>query len=431
MRNLLYSLRTLRRAPAFTATVTLTLALGIGASTAVFSAMDRLLLRSLPYPEPVRLVALHETQTGKGFRPVSLANLLDWRTESTSFDGVAGFMTRSFGLRYAGSPVSVVMAGMVTSDLFSVLGSGPHLGRTFTEREEFDGAPLIVLTDDLWARQFHRAPDIVGRTVQLNEQPYEVIGILPPDFVFPAPGTHVGAYIPISHRDYGSRSAKPLQAVGRLQPAATFATAQAELRAIGSRLANAWPEENARGGADMEALDEAWKGSLRRPLLLLTIAALLLLAIVCTNVVNLILARSLARAREMEIRTALGAGLTDIVRQLLAEALALCAAGGALGLLLAGAILRGLPIVLRQPVEGLSIDARALVFASAVCPSSLSSVDSPLRSPRAAIAIRSACDKALWSARSRSVSCSSLARAHSSASSSSWPIAIPDSTVRT
>src|ERR1035438_1512551 len=104
MRNLLYSLRTLRRSPAFTATVTLTLALGIGASTAVFSAMDRLLLRSLPYPEPDRLVALHETQTGRGFRPVSLANLLDWRAQSTSFDGVAGFMTRSFGLRYARPP---------------------------------------------------------------------------------------------------------------------------------------------------------------------------------------------------------------------------------------------------------------------------------------------------------------------------------------
>jgi putative ABC transport system permease protein len=283
------------------------------------------------------------------------------------------------------------MAGMVTSDLFHVLGSGAHLGRTFTEREEFDGAPLIVLTDELWARQFHRAPDIVGRTVQLNEQPYEAIGILPPDFVFPAPGTHVDAYIPISHRDYGSRAAKPLQAVARLKPGATFASAQAELRAIGARLATAWPEDNARGGADIESLDEAWKGNLRRPLLLLTVAALLLLAIVCTNVVNLILARSLARAREMEIRTALGAGLADILRQLLAEALLLCAAGGALGLLLAGAVLRGLPIVLRAAIEGLAIDtARWFSRPPSVC-WSRSSADSRRRSPRAAIAIRSAC----------------------------------------
>src|SRR5580698_2781361 len=166
--SLHYAFRTLRRSPAFILTVIPTLALGIGASTAVFSAMDRLLLRSLPYPEPHRLLALHETQTGKGFRPVSLPNLVDWRAQSTSFDGVAGFMTRSFGMHDAGAPVSVVMAGMVTSDLFRVLGSGAHLGRTFSEREEFDGAPVIVLTDHLWASQFHRAPEIVGRTVQLN-----------------------------------------------------------------------------------------------------------------------------------------------------------------------------------------------------------------------------------------------------------------------
>jgi putative ABC transport system permease protein len=344
----------------FTATVALTLALGIGASTAVFSAMDRLLLRNLPYPEPDRLVALHETQAGKGFRPVSLANLLDWRAQSTAFDGVAGFRLRSFGLHEAGAPLSVVMVGMVTSDLFRLLGSGAHLGRTFSEREEFDGAPLIVFTDALWTGQFHRAPDIVGRTVQLNEQPYEVIGILSPDFVYPAPAAHVDAYIAISHRDYGSRDAKALEAVARLRTGATFAAAQAELRAIGTHV-------DPRGGADAEPLDEAWKGNLRRPLLLLTIAALLLLAIVCTNVVNLILARSLARAREMEIRSALGAGFADIARQLLAEALVLCAAGGAVGLLFASVVLRGLPIVLRQPVGPLAIDMRALVFASIVC----------------------------------------------------------------
>jgi hypothetical protein len=161
---------------------------------------------------------------------------------------MTGFMTRSFGSHEAGSPVSVVMVGMVTCDLFRVLGSGPHLGRIFSEREEVDGAPLIVLTDGLWARQFHRAVDVVGRTLQLNEQPYEVVGILPPDFVCPAPAAPVDAYIPISHRDYGARGARPLQAVARLKPSATFATAQAELRAIGARLATAHPEDNVHGG---------------------------------------------------------------------------------------------------------------------------------------------------------------------------------------
>ncbi|HUB77412.1 MAG TPA: ADOP family duplicated permease [Bryobacteraceae bacterium] len=355
-----YSLRTLWRAPVFTATAALTLALGIGAGTAVFSAIDRLLLRALPYPEPARLVALHETQAGKGIRPVSLANLLDWRRQSTSFDGMAGFMTRSFGLREAASPVSVVMVGMVTTDLFRVLGSGARLGRTFSEREESDGAAVIVVTDELWARQFHRSPAVVGRTVRLNEQPFEVIGILPPDFVYPVPATHVDAYIPISRRDYGSRDAKPLGAVARLRPGAAFSAAQAELHAVGAHV-------DPRGGAGAEPLDEAWKSNLRRPLLLLTIAALLLLAIVCTNVVNLTLGRSLARAREMEIRTALGAGFAHLLRQSLAEALLLCGLGGGLGLLLASAVLRGLPLVLRRPVPGLAIDMRALAFAAGIC----------------------------------------------------------------
>jgi putative ABC transport system permease protein len=362
-----YALRTLRRSPAFSATLILTLALGIGASTAVFSAMDRLLLRSLPYPKPDRLVALHETQQGRGFRTVSLPNLYDWRAQSTSFDGIAAGMPRSFALREAGEPVTVVMVGMVTFDLFRTLGSGAHLGRTFTEREEFDDAALIVLTDELWARQFHRDPTIVGRTVQLNDIPQQVVGILPPDFVYPTPGTHIDAYIPISHHDYWGRAAKPLQAVARLKPGVTQAAAQAEFRTIGARLAAAWPAENPRGGADIESLDDAWKGSLRRPLMLLTFAALLLLAIVCTNVVNLILARALARAREMEIRVSLGARLADRIRQLLGEALLLSIAGGAVGLLLAGAILRGLPIVLKQPIDGLAIDTRALAFAAFVC----------------------------------------------------------------
>lgn len=245
-----------------------------------------------------------------------------------------------------------------------MLGIGPRIGRTFPEREELRGDSLTVLTDELWARQFSRAEGIVGRTVQSNEQPYQVIGILPSDFVFPDPGARVDAYIPMNHRDYNGRGIRPLQAVARLKPDGSFAHAQAELRAIGARLAGMWPEDNPHGGADMESLDETWKGSLRRPLRLLTAAALLLLAIVCTNVVNPILARALTRGREMAIRTALGAGWPAVVRQLLAEALLLSAAGGGLGLLLAFAAFRELPAVLRpagaaQPMAALAVDGEA------------------------------------------------------------------------
>jgi len=375
-RDLRHGARGLRRAAGFSVIVALTLALGIGAVTAVFCATGRLLLRQLPYPAPEGLVALHETQAGKGFRPVSLPNLMDWRARSTALDGVAGFMTRTFGLRggrgEAGSPVSVILTGMVTSDLFRVLGASPRLGRTFTGREEAAGQSLIVLTGELWARQFNRAADVVGRTVRVNEQPYEVIGILPPGFAFPDPGVRVDAYIPMNHRDYNGRGTRVLQAVARLKPGVGLAGAQAELLAIGARLADEFPEDNRGGGAGMEPLDEAWKGSLRRPLMLLSAAVLLLLGIVVTNVVNLILARSVARSREMAIRAALGANLAAAMRQMLAESLLLSAAGGGLGLLLALALLRGIPAVLRlagalEPAANLSIDGPALAFAAALC----------------------------------------------------------------
>ncbi|QOY90262.1 ADOP family duplicated permease [Paludibaculum fermentans] len=374
--DLKYGGRTLRRSAGFTLTVLMTLALGLGGLTAVFCAMDRLLLQAVPYAEPDRLVALHETQLGKGYRPVSLANLMDWRAQSTSFLGMAGYMTRTFGLRggsgEAGSAVSVIRTGMVTSELFPVLGLRPEQGRTFSEQEERAGQRVIVLTDALWTRQFGRASGVVGRTVSLNEEPYLVLGILPPGAVFPDPGTVVDAYIPLPHSEYSSRGARPLRAAGRLKPGVPLALAQAEIRAIGRRLGAAYPDDNPQCGADAQPLDDAWKGSLRRPLGLLSVAALLLFAIVCTNVVNLILSRALSRGREMAIRAALGAGLAAVVRQMLAEALLLSLGGAALGLALAYALLKALPLVLRYggvvpPARAVALDLSTLFFATTLC----------------------------------------------------------------
>lgn len=376
LRDLRYGGRTLRRSAGFTVTVLLTLALGLGGTTAVFCAMDRLLLQAVPYPEPERLVALHETQLGKGYRPVSIANLMDWRAQSTSFRGMAGYMTRTFGLRggagETGSAVSVINTAMVTSDLFPVLGLRPAQGRAFSEQEETAGQRVILLTDELWTRQFDRAADVVGRTVSLNEEPFLVLGILPRGAVFPDPGTVVDAYIPFPHREYSGRGTRPLRAVGRLKAGVPLALAQAEIRAIGRRLGAAYPDDNPQCGADAQPLDDAWKGSLRRPLGLLTVAALLLLAIVCTNVVNLILARALARGREMAIRASLGAGLAAVLRQMLAEALLLSVGGAALGLGLAYALLRALPPVLRYggavpPARAVGLDGAAFAFAAVLC----------------------------------------------------------------
>ncbi len=367
-----HAFRTLWKSRTFSAVVILTCALGIGASTSVFCAIERLLLRPLPYPDSDRLVALHETQTGKGFRPVSLPNLLDWRAQSSSFDGVAGYMRRSFGLRGGrgedGSPIHVIQTGMVTSDFFHVLGKSPVLGRSFTEQEERQGTSVILLTDTLWARQFQRAGNIIGRVVLLNEAPYTVIGVLPPDFVFPSLAEQVDACIPMNHVDYASRDVRPLQAIAHLKPGVSRESARAEFQAIGKRLAEAWPQDNLRGGADLESLNESWKGSLRRPLLLLMGAALLLLAIVCTNVGNLMLARALARSRETAVRCALGAGFAHLCRQALAEALVLSLAGGLLGLLLALGCLRLLPLALDLPgTSGLALNAPVLGFAFLLC----------------------------------------------------------------
>src|SRR5262249_4690162 len=154
-------------------------------------------------------------------------------------------------------------------------------------------------TDALWAQQFNRAGDILGRTVRLNDEAYEVIAVLAPEFVFPDPTVSVDAYAPIDHPDYNNREIRPLQAIARLKADAGFGRARSELRAIGARLAQAFPEDNLRGGGDLEGIDEAWKSSRRRPLALLTAAAFLLWAIVCTNVINPMLSRALARRREM------------------------------------------------------------------------------------------------------------------------------------
>ncbi|HVW09459.1 MAG TPA: ABC transporter permease, partial [Bryobacteraceae bacterium] len=196
-RDLRHAARTFRRFPAFSAVVVLTLAIGIGANTAVFCALDRLLLQRLPYPAPERLVALHETQSGKGFRPISLANLLDWQAQCASFESMGGFMTRTFGLRGGSGdpamPVEVIETGMVTSSLLRTLGRAPLLGRFFDEQEELRRAPVILITEQLWQQQFHRAPAIIGRTVSLNEEPYTIIGVLPAGLPFPAPETEVDA----------------------------------------------------------------------------------------------------------------------------------------------------------------------------------------------------------------------------------------------
>lgn len=357
-----YAIRGLLRAPGFTLTALATLALGIGANTAVFSAIHALLLKPLPYHEPERLVALCETGADRGPQPVALENLLDWRRECRSFAAMAAYLPRSFGLTGGrgdeGTPVAVVQVGMVTSDFFHVLGARMRLGRSFGESEEREAVPVVVLGDALWRHQFAADPDVLGRVVRLNDEPHTVIAVLGPGFVFPMGAVVPQAYIPLSQKDYGGkRDVRSLGAVARLARGVSPQKARAELEAVAGRIAAAYPATNRGWSATLDDLDEALRGSNRRPLALLAAAAALLLGIACINVANLLLARSRARGREVAVRVSLGAGALDLARQFFVEGLILSLAGAALGVLLAQALLALLPVVL--PLVGGAMPAGA------------------------------------------------------------------------
>src|SRR6185436_12494125 len=254
----------------------------------------------------------------KGNAPVdpSLFTITDWRDQSQTLESVAAGLIRSFGLTARGSAVSVVLAGMVTSDFPAVLGMQPAVGRSFTEQEEMQNAPVAVLTDSLWRRRFGSNPAVLGQTFELNEQARTIIGILPAGFDFPLTGSIPDLLIPINHADYGRvRGPGHLQAIGRLRPGSSAREAQAELQGIVERLAKTYPE-NAGLGAGVESIEEALRGSNRRPLLLL---------IACANVINLLLARFLVRSREVAIRISLGADARRLAQQFFADGMALSA----------------------------------------------------------------------------------------------------------
>jgi putative ABC transport system permease protein len=348
--DLRHALRSLVRSPGFAVPALITLALGIGANTAMFSAVYGLLLKPLPYPDPSRLMALSETQGGQA-GPVSLADLLDWRAQGRDFTGMAACRLRSFGISTSGGEVTVVQGGMVTADFFRTLEIRPVLGRSFSETEELDAAPVVVVGHKLWRERLGGAANAIGRRLLLNDVPRTVVGVLPAGFEFPMGGKVPDLYVPLSHKDYGaSRETRSLGAIARLKPGITRDAARAELDGIAARLARAYPGTNDKIGAGVDTLDEALRGKNRRPLLLLTAAGLLLLAIACVNVANLLLARFFTRVHRVAIRAALGAGFGGLARQFLAEGVVLSLLGALFGLLTAGAWLRILPLAL--PVAG-------------------------------------------------------------------------------
>ncbi len=344
LHDLRLAVRSFTRAPLFALSAILILALGVGANTGAFSALHALLLKPLPYPEPQRLVALYEMTADRKPRGVAEQNLLDWRARSSSFEAMAAYQPRSFGLTIGDhDPVTVIQTGMVMAGFFPVLAVPPAMGRTFTEDEEFREGHFIVLTNRLWRTQFASDPAILGRQIFLNEEPYTVTGVMPAGFEFPMGSVLPDAFIPLSHKDYccGRLGSQP--AIGRLTAGTGLERARTELEAAAAGLAADYPATNRSRSAGLRPLDQVMTSNRREPLMLLLAATFLLLAIACANVAGLVLARCLARSHQIAIRVALGAGIRRISRAFLAEALVLGIAAAALGLLAAHAVLLVVP----------------------------------------------------------------------------------------
>ncbi|MEY2562845.1 MAG: hypothetical protein QOH88_1038 [Verrucomicrobiota bacterium] len=368
MNDLKYAFRQLRKSPGFTLIAVLTLALGIGANSAIFSVVNAVLLRPLPYPQPERIVYLNEVSGGTN-TSISLPDYVDWRKDSTSFQHLAISRLESRNLSgIAGREPERISVAYVTANFFNVIGLLPQLGRTFTEDEDKPGAPsLAVISDRLWDRAFHRDPQIVGRPMNFHGQPITVIGVMPREMDSPH---GVDAWFSVMRRSanpgWQNRANHPMFfGWGRLKDGVTVEQARGEIKAISARLEKIYPATNAGVGSDVRPLLENLLGNYRTSLALLLGAVALVLLIACANLANLLAVRGAARAREFAVRAAMGAGRGQIVRQLLLESFVISAIGGGLGLVFAtwgrDALVAFAPAGAPR-FEGIGFDWRVMAF---------------------------------------------------------------------
>jgi len=371
-----YSLRLLRKNPGFTTVVLLTLAIGIGANTAIFSVVNAVLLRPLPFPNSDRLMFLTEGNRDIPEMYVSMPNLRDWQARNRVFEGIAGARPHGATLTGRGEPQRLATRE-VTADFFPILGVKPIMGRAFTaDDDQVQSRPAVVLSETFWTREFERDPRVLGMQLELDGQPYTVIGVVPArGFRVIWGGTDVDAYTSLGRLEnvIGGPEHRAdhfgIYGYARLKPGVTVEAARVEMASIAARLAKLYPNTNVGQSIGVQALLGERVGDVRRPLLLLMVAVGLVLLIACANVANLLTSLATVRRREIAVRSVLGAGAARLARQFLCESVLLSVMGGALGLLAAYCItaaasetLARLPARLVPRFDEISVDPTVLLF---------------------------------------------------------------------
>jgi putative ABC transport system permease protein len=372
LKDVQYGIRNLMKRPGFTAIAVITLVLGIGANTAIFSVVNAVLLRPLPYSDPGRLTQLWETKVQKGRNeiPASYPNFADWRDRNHVFEQVVAYSDWSFNLTGIGEPERIPSA-IVSPAFFSVLGIQPLKGRVLLSGEDERGKDLVVvISESLWQRKFNSDPNIIGRSLNLNDKSFTVVGVIARGVQAPLLSDEIELWAPVSHGlGFTNRYGHYLSVIARLKPGATLQQAQADMKNIGDQLEEQYPESNKDLGVRVVSLNEQVVGNFRLSLLVMLGAVLFVLLIASANVANMLLARAAERQKEIAIRTALGAGRWRIVRQLLTESLLLSLTSGILGLLVAVwgiQLLVALSPADLPRVREVTVDPRVLGFTLAV-----------------------------------------------------------------